>query len=155
MEITEEQRQVLENKRKMIRSAPIFEPSRTTWRDWEQAWNDFAVTSGIGLLGQEGQPAAYIEFVKALICTCMRGSAVPRIRPFSTKTPAFQAATSAEAFLTIIKNVFQPPQESESLKQEFEMFKQKADMDVSTYLSQKISLYESAYAADRQDHRTL
>ena len=48
MEITEEQRQLLENKRKMIRSAPVFEPSRTTWRDWEQAWNDFAVTSGIG-----------------------------------------------------------------------------------------------------------
>jgi len=67
----------------------------------------------------------------------MRGSAVPRIRPFSTNTPTFQVAASAEAFLLVIKNVFQPPQESESLKQEFETFKQKAEMDVSTYLSQK------------------
>ena len=155
MEITEEQRKTLEDKRKMIRSAPIFDPSRTTWRDWEQAWNDFAVTSGIGLLGREGQPAVFIEFVKALICTCMRGSAVPRIRPFSTNTTAFTGAATAEAFLAVIKNVFQPPQESESLKQEFEMFKQHPDMDVSTYLSQKISLYESAYTRDMQDHRTL
>ena len=41
------------------------------------------------------------------------------------------------------------------LKIEFEIFKQGPDMDVSTYLSQKISLYESTYAIDRQDHRTL
>ena len=61
MDITEEQRSLLENKRKMIRSAPVFEPSRTTWRDWEQAWRDFAVTSGIGFLGQEGQPPVFMD----------------------------------------------------------------------------------------------
>ena len=75
----------------------------------------------------------------------MKNSAIERIAPYGVGSDAANACTTLEQYIDLLKSVFQPPSESRSLKQEFKMAKQSKNEDVSSYLSSKLSLYDSIF----------
>ena len=88
-------------------------------------------------MGVDGQPKEFIEFSKILLATCMTGAAIERTRPYRSGTDAFTGCLNLEAYVTLLRGVFQPPSEHRSLKQELEAYKQRADEVCLTWRGQK------------------
>ena len=111
--------------------------------------------AGLIELGAEGQPPEFVTFTKLCIASCMQETAVERIRPFNVGNEPADSCASIDQYIDLLGGIFQPPAESRTLKQEFLSLKQAKTEDVSTYLSNKISLYDSAYSEPLRDFETL
>lgn len=155
MPLTEIQVRMLEDKRKLASKVPQFVPERQTWRNWRQAFKTCMDMMGMSSLGETGQPREFIDFTKYVTASAMQGTAVERIRPFLPGTDSANRAETLAQYLDLLESVFQPPQESRSLKLEFKSRKQGIGEDVSCYLSSKLSLYDVAYGQNQQDFETL
>ena len=155
MPLTAEQTTELENRRKMTRGCPKFDPERIVWRSFESSFREWTLLTGIAGMGLEGQPEEFLSFTKVLLATVMSGSAIERTRPYRSGTAAFDACATLEDYIVLLRGVFQPPAESRSLKQEFDMYRQKPEEDCSTYLSTKLSLFDLAYVEGQRDFDVL
>ena len=155
MVLTEEQTKLLESKRRIAGKAPNFDPKLQIWRSWKSQFVTWLDMMGISNLGAEEQPAEFVAFTKLIVASSMKGSGIERIRPFMPGSAAADAATSLTQYLDVLETVFQPPQESRSLKLEFKSCKQDIREDVSSYLSTKLALYDVAYPEGQQDFETL
>lgn len=155
MVLTEEQSKLLESKRRIAGKAPTFDPKTMIWRSWKSQFQTWLQMMGISPLGEADQPPEFVEFTKLILASSMKGSGIERIRPFMPGSTAANAATSLTLYLNVLETVFQPPQESRSLKLEFKSCKQDIREDVSSYLSTKLALYDVAYPEGQQDFESL
>ena len=111
-----------------------------------QSWLWMTNINRLGLVAVEPEQ---LEFAKLTLEASMESESIDRIEAYRVGTAA------ANACGTIVESVFQPPQQSCALKQEFKLYKQTRDEDASTYLSSKCALYDVAYAEAQRDHETL
>ena len=155
MALTEVQEKLLENKRKIASRGPRFNPREESWRVFITRWRIWAAMAGLIKLGAEGQPIEFVTFTKLCIASCMQETAVERIRPFNVGNEPADSCTNIDQYIVLLGGIFQPPAESRTLKQEFLSLKQAKTEDVSTYLSSKVSLYDSAYSETLRDFETL
>ena len=143
------QERQLQNVRKIVSRAPGFNPNVTAWRTFRSTYTSWSNMSGISAMGEVGAPAAHIEFTKLCLESAMEGTAVTRVEQFRVGTAAAAACATFNDYLVLLESIFQPPQQSRALQQEFKSYKQSKDDDASTYLSSKCALYDVAYAATR------
>ena len=155
MVLTEDQFKLLEGKRKVSDKCPKFDPQITIRRNFEQAFKNWTKLVGVQDMGNAGQPAEFIEFTKLVLSNAMQKTAIERINPYCVGSEPANACATLDQYIDLLKSVFQPPSESRSLKQEFKMAKQSKNEDVSSYLSSKLSLYDSAYTEAQRDHEYL
>ena len=155
MVLNEEQIKFLESKRRVAGKGPSFDPKIQIWRSWKSQFLTWLDMMGISPMGDDTEPQEYVEFTKLIVASSMRASGVERIRPFMPGSLAANAATSLTQYLEVLETVFQPPQESRSLKLEFKSCRQDVREDVSSYLSTKLALYDVAYPEGQQDFETL
>ena len=151
----EAQEKQLQNARKVASRAPRFNPEKIAWRTFRSTYTSWANMSGISQMGVAGEPAAHIEFCKLCLESAMEGTAVTRVEPFRVGTAAATACATFNDYLVLLESIFQPPQQSRALQQEFKSYKQSKEDDASTYLSSKCALYDVAYAENQRDHETL
>ena len=59
-------------------------------------------------------------------------------------TKAFTNSHDLDAYITEVRNIFNPPQESDLSLMEFERFKQGANMPVTMYHARKVAVFHQA-----------
>ena len=121
---------------KALSSAPKYQ-GNTSWRTFECVYQVWHRVNRIHL-----QTA---EFQKRSLLACMRGRAVEITRPYEENTATWTASADLAAYLEAFRRVFLPPEESELARSEFKGRKQGRKEDISSYLSSKISLWQTAY----------
>ena len=151
----EAQEKQLQNARKIASRAPKFNPNVTAWRTFRSTYRTWMSMSGISEMGGAGAAPEHIEFTKLCLESAMEGTAVDRVEQFRVGTAAAAACATFDQYIVLLESIFQPPQQSRALQQEFKIYKQSKDDDASTYLSSKCALYDIAYAEAQRDHETL
>ena len=91
--------------------------------------------TGISGIGLAGAPPEQIEFTKLCLEASMESTAIDRIEQYRVGTAAAAACATFDQYIVLLESVFQPPQQSRALQQEFKTYKQTKDDDVSTYLT--------------------
>ena len=92
---------------------------------------------------------------KMILLSAMRGDAQTKTRNLSPGRPAFDNAATFEEFALTVYQVFAPPAESELARSEFASRSQGRREDISSYLSEKFSLYDSGFHVDEQNFYVL
>ena len=121
---------------KALGSAPKYHGT-TSWRTFECCYDVWFRVNRIHLQSP--------EFQKRSLIACMRGRAVEITRPYGESSPTWTASATLTAYLNAFRRVFLPPEESELARSEFKGRKQAKKEDISSYLSSKISLWQTAY----------
>ena len=155
MPLSADERAILEQRRKCTRSVPKFSPKHTIWRNFETQFLSWTTLYGVAEMGVATAPPEFICWSKILLSTCMQDDAIERVRPYREGTDAFNGAATLDEYIVVLRNVFNPPAESRSLKQEYKMYKQSREEDVSSYLSIKSSLFDLAYEEQHRDFENL
>ena len=121
-----------------LRNVPKFTNGpNEPWRDFEKIWRVWYETHEIGNL--VGLPKQKIALVNAL-----HGRAIRAVDQHGSDKPSFAAAASIEAYITLIREVFNPPSESQTARTDFERRKQERHEPAVVYLADKKSLYYHA-----------
>ena len=121
---------------KALGSAPKYHGT-TSWRTFECCYEVWYRVNRIHLQTD--------EFQKRSLIACMRGRAVEITRPYGENSPTWTASADLTVYLNAFRRVFLPPEESELARSEFKGRKQGRKEDISSYLSSKISLWQTAY----------
>ena len=98
--------------------------------------------TGIHRLGLFAAQPEQLKFAKLTLESAMEADAIDWIEAYSVGHDVANACGTIEEYIQLLESVFQPPQQSRALKQEFKLYKQTRDEDASTYLSSKCALYE-------------
>jgi hypothetical protein len=136
----------LREAKKALGHLPSFDGT-TTWRTFEdryRLWNELNLT-----------PEVPVDFRKQSLLYCLKGTATERARPFRIGQPGYADAATLEAYVLVLRGVFQPQEESELARAEFKAQKQRKNEDIATYLMTKISLFENAFPEDQRSFATL
>ena len=115
---------------------------KSGWRTFEQEWKMWSHINSIGLAG--------LDFNKGALLCALKGSAADCAKPYGLGTTAWVNATSIDLYLTTLRGVFMPPEESE-----FQHRKQGKSEDISTYLSSKLALWQNAFTENETSFTTL
>ena len=96
-----------------------------------------------------------VEFRKRALLYAMKGSAADRARIYKEGSTQWNNATDIATYLTTLRNIFMPTEESEIARAEFKALKQKKNEDIASYLTMKISLWENAFPEAERSFHTL
>ena len=91
---------------------------------------------------------------KMTLLTAMRGDAQTKTRNLRPGTPIYDNNTFNDYAVEVYK-IFAPPQESELARAEFNSRTQGRREDISSYLSEKFSLFDSSFPPDEQNFYIL
>ena len=89
---------------------------------------------------------------KRALLGCLEGKAARAHILLAANTPAYQNAGDIEAFLTELRNIFQPPAESELSRIEFENLRQSAREPITVYHAAKMAAYSQAVPNPGPNH---
>ena len=92
---------------------------------------------------------------KIVLLSAMRGEAQTKTRNLRPGKPAFDDTDTFEEFALRVYQVFAPPAESELARSEFAARSQGRREDISSYLSEKYSLYDSGFNIEEQNFYVL
>lgn len=92
---------------------------------------------------------------KMVLLSAMRGDAQTKTRNLRPGTPVYNEALTFEIFAQKVYQIFAPPAESELARSEFAARSQGRREDISSYLSEKFSLYDSGFGVDEQNFYVL
>lgn len=85
------------------------------------------------------------KFMKRAISAAMTGVAVDMIQPYIEGTDRWNEAATTDAYLDLLKEIFEPAAEIHLARETFKLLKQGAKDDISTYITRKYYLYTIAY----------
>ena len=120
---------------------------KTGWRTFEQEWKMWSHINSVD--------AAGLDFNKGALLCALKGSAADCAKPYGLGTTAWTNATSIDLYLTTLRGVFMPPEESELSRSEFQHRKQGKSEDISSYLSSKLALWQNAFTENERSFTTL
>ena len=113
------------------------------WREFEIAWRCWFETNEIAnLVGIPKQKMALLN--------AMRDRAVRAVQQHGHTQPSFAAAATIEAFITLIRECFNPPSESQTARTDFERRKQVRTEPTVAFLAEKKQLYYHAFPTAAQ-----
>lgn len=127
-----------------VRAVPIFDNSaKETWREFEQRFRIWLelheVTNMVGIPKQ-----------KLALAMAMKGDAMRAVEQHGPRTPSFEAAATLEAYITLLRECFNPPSESQTARTDFERRKQGRLEPAVVFLSYKRALYHHAFPTEAQ-----
>ncbi len=127
-----------------LRSVPKFSNGpNEPWREFEISWRCWFETNEIANI-------AGIPKQKMALLNAMRGRAVRAVQQHGHTQPTFAAAATIEAFITLIRECFNPPSESQTARTDFERRKQVRTEPTVAFLAEKKALYYHAFPAAAQ-----
>ena len=138
---------------KGLNGAPKYD-GKTNWREFKQCWDTWR--SLLDLDYQEnGRGVVPADFQANAMISRIHGTASTRIQTLAQGTPAFnETILNAEEpdqnqrfklWLARVEQLFQPKVESTLARVDFEALKQKWNVDISSYVSEKIAMWHLAY----------
>ncbi len=133
--------------RKALGHMPHFDGKIEPWRCFEdrfKLWMEMNLDTEIDA-----------NFRKRALLYAMKGSAAERARIYKEGSTQWTAANDITAYLTAMRNIFMPSEESEIARAEFKALKQKKNEDIASYLTMKISLWENAFPEAERSFHTL
>ena len=133
--------------RKSLSSLPKWDGRSVPWRNFEDAVSNWRALNGI-----QAMPA---EWQKRSLYFSLTSSAADRARPWRPGSALFNQAATFDDYMTMLRGVFQPAEESEMSRVEFRARSQQKHEDISSYLSSKFALYENAFADDERSFSVL
>ena len=129
-----------------LHSLPLFYNDRTAGRTWRAHKQSFE----IWLLNANAENTASEQKQKLALCSSLHGAASRAMYLHGPTSASFRDTTTLEAYMQIIKGVFQPQAESQLARMDFEARKQAINEPISDYINDKIALFHSAEPAAGQ-----
>ena len=131
----------------ILRSVPSFsdEPS-TLFRDHEATINRYFRTRATYLVDETLKKNCLLE--------SLRGRALLRIRENPELDRVYLQGTYEE-YLSVICSVFQPDSEKVLVRSEFDQYVQKRNQDISSYFSNKLTLFRLAFLEQERSYDYL
>ena len=132
--------------RKALAYMPQYDGS-TPWRIFEdrfKLWSQMNLDNAID-----------VNFRKRALLYAMKGNAADKARIYKEGSTQWDNSPNIEAYLTAMRNIFMPTEESEIARAEFKATKQKKNEDIASYLTMKISLWENAFPETERSFHTL
>ena len=145
-EVEQRQRMAEQSARKALGYMPQFDAT-SPWRCFEdrfKLWMEMNLDDEIT-----------VEFRKRALLYAMKGSAADRARIYKEGSTQWNNAADMPTYLTAMRNIFMPSEESEIARAEFKALKQKKNEDIASYLTMKISLWENAFPEAERSFHTL
>ena len=142
---------ILRDCRRAQGSAPSYD-GKAPFRRFELEFRNWYSQMGIDRAG--------VDFAKGALLSCMKGEAAERTKSVQRGTPGFARGDNnqpqtVEGFITLVRSIFQPTEESNLAKSEFSRRKQGKKEPIGAFLSHKLALYESAYPEGERAFSTL
>ena len=121
-----------------IRGMPKFaNGDNEPWRNFETEWRIWFELHEIGQIVGIGKQ-------KLALSMAMKGRAMRACEQHGPGKPSFEGAATLEAYITLIRECFNPPAESQTARTDFERRKQTRMEPAVAYLTDKRSLYYHA-----------
>ena len=121
-----------------IRGMPKFaNGDNEPWRNFETEWRIWFELHEIGQI-------VGIPKQKLALSMAMKGRAMRACEQHGPGKPSFEGAATLEAYITLIRECFNPPAESQTARTDFERRKQTRMEPAVAYLTDKRSLYYHA-----------
>ena len=121
-----------------LRNMPKFSNSANEpWREFETQWRQWA-------LNHELEVIAGLPKQKAALISAMKGRATRAVNQHGQGTASFNGAATLEAYITLVRECFNPPAESQTARTDFERRKQGRTEPAVSYLAEKTQLYYHA-----------
>ena len=121
-----------------IRGMPKFaNGDNEPWRNFETEWRIWFELHEIGQI-------VGIPKQKLALSMAMKGRAMRACEQHGPGKPSFEGAATLEAYITLIRECFNPPAESQTARTDFETRKQTRMEPAVAYLTDKRSLYYHA-----------
>jgi len=118
-----------------IRSMPKFtNGGNEPWRNFETEWRIWYELHDLGQI-------VGIPKQKLALSMAMKGRAMRACEQHGPGKPSFEGAATLEAYITLIRECFNPPAESQTARTDFERRKQTRMEPAVAYLTDKRSLY--------------
>ena len=136
----------LDNAYRKLVSVPKFSGS-TSWAVFEQEFKCWYFANNINDLSD--------EFKKRALTLCMKEGAMHKMTGYLEGESGWNKFTTFDDYLTAVRGIFRPPEESEMALSEFEQRKQGRREDVSSYISSKVALWQIAYGEKNRSFQTL
>ena len=140
-------RMALQAARKALGHMPHFDGKTEQWRCFEDRWMLWMTMN----LEEEVEQ----DFRKRALLYAMKGRAAERARLYKEGSTQWTTSTNITTYLTAMRNVFMPAEESEISRAEFKALRQKRNEDIASYLTMKISLWENAFPEAERSFHTL
>ena len=126
----------------LLRSVPKFkDDGATVWPEWRLAFETWLLYSG---MSDFPVPGGNEQVKKMAAISAFEGKATRALSTFGPTTQEFANAATVGAYLDLCQDLFQPPAESKMAQLAFEQRVQGDDEPVTSYISDKRSLYHIA-----------
>lgn len=120
-----------------------FKAEFVTWMTSKGMWADQDLDY-IAALGQ-----VHVNRTKSLAVLCFQSKAAIRSRSIGTETAVFINAPNVKAYWTqYVVPLFEPMSDTLSARNDFQVYTQGATEDILTYATQKVALWDTAYAEE-------
>ena len=127
-----------------IRGMPTFgNKASETWREFESRWRIWLDLNEI--VNMVGVPKQ-----KLALSLAMTGEATRAVEQHGPGKPSYEACATLEAYITLIKECFNPRSESQTARTDFERRKQGRQEAPVVFLSHKRALYYHAFPEEPQ-----
>ena len=135
-----------------LRTVPKFkDDAAVVWSEWRIAFESWLVYSGIS---EFPGPGGNAQIMKLAMISAFEGKATRATATYGPHSQQFANAPTIGAYLDLVQDLFQPPAESKMAQLAFEQRIQGDDEPVTSYISDKRSLYHIAEPrTDRRDSR--
>ena len=126
----------------LLRSVPKFkDDGATIWPEWRLAFETWLLYSG---MSDFPVPGGNEQVKKMAAISAFEGKATRALSTYGPTTQDFANAATIGAYLDLCQDLFQPPAESKMAQLAFEQRVQGDDEPVTSYISDKRSLYHIA-----------
>ena len=123
-----------------MRILPLFYNNKTPGKNWRAHKQSFE----IWLLVADADTNADANKQKLALCSSLHGVAARAMYLHGPSTASFRDSATLKDYMKIIEGVFQPQEESQLARMDFEACKQGINEPISDYINDKIALFHSA-----------